>query len=88
MHSTASRQRISAAVWSTRKSPLDRVVGVVLPGVVLQVGERAAIPLGGPGVRPGRVELADDGRTDVPTRLQGGHHTCAHRRSTMMQSNL
>src|SRR5205085_6135306 len=41
---------------------LDRVEGVPLPGVLLDVGQGGAHPaLGGTGVGPGGVELGDDG---------------------------
>ncbi len=56
-------------------APLDRVVGVVLPRVVLEVRQgRGDPPLRGPGVGSRRVELAHDRRPDVQTRLERGHH--------------
>ena len=45
---------------------LDRVVHVPFPVVLFQVAQRRAdATLGGAGVRPGRVELGQDGRADA-----------------------
>ena len=55
-------------------APFDRVVGVVFPRVVFEVRQSGGDPsLSGPGVRPGRVELADDGGADPLARLERGH---------------
>src|SRR5665647_154554 len=54
---------------------LDGVEGVPLPVVLLDVAEGGAHPaLGRAGVRPGRVELAEHGRTGPGGRLQRRPH--------------
>src|SRR5262249_11250698 len=57
---------------------LDRVVGVVLPGVRLEVRQGRGDPaLRGAGVGPGGIELADDRRAGALARLQRGHQAGA-----------
>ncbi len=59
---------------------LDGVVGVPLPVVVLDVGERGGHPaLRGAGVRARGVELGDDRGGGVWSRLDGGAHPGASR---------
>ena len=57
---------------------LDGVVGVVLPRVILEVRQGGGDPpLGGAGVGPGGIELADDGGADPLAGLQRGHQARA-----------
>jgi hypothetical protein len=57
---------------------LDGVEGVPLPVVVLDVGQRGAhAALGGTRVRPGRVELGEDGCAGPRAGLERGAHAGA-----------
>ena len=55
---------------------LDRVIGVPFGVVLLLAAQRRADPaLGSPGVRAGRVELADHGGLGGLGGVQSGHQT-------------
>ncbi len=69
-----SAEDLGGGLVDQEVASLDRIVGVVLPRVVLEVGERRGDPsLRRPGVRPCGIELAHHRRAHAPARLQGRH---------------